>query len=202
MAPNIKKKKTGGFGDAGAFSFYPTKNLGCLGDGGAIVCQDDQLAHKLRSLRNYGSTVRYNNEYVGVNSRLDEIQATILRIKLKKLTQFNQHKRELASIYLKELHDQFIKPIVEKDCFDVYHIFNIRHKKRDLLKELLLNNGVKSDIHYPTPPHRQKAMLSHLTGDYPISEEIHQTTLSLPISIGHSSDEIGKVIEVLNRFGK
>ncbi len=197
-----QQKKTGSFGNAGAFSFYPTKNLGSLGDAGAIVCEDDELAYQLRSLRNYGSSVRYKNEYLGVNSRLDEIQAAFLRVKLKQLDLLNQHKRNLASLYLKEIDDQFIKPVVEKECFDVYHIFNIRHNRRDSLKEFLLQNGVKSDIHYPTPPHKQKATLSYFSEDFPISEEIHKTTLSLPISIVHTPEEIQRVSELLNEFGK
>ena len=194
-------QKTGTFGDIGAFSFYPTKNLGCLGDGGAITCNNDEIAEKIRCLRNYGSKIKYYNDCIGYNSRLDEIQAAFLRIKLRKLDEINSHKRKLAKIYLENLKDEFIKPIVSENISDVYHIFNIRHPERDRLKDYLLKNGVQTEIHYPIPPHKQKA-LQGILDDYhfPISEEIHNTTLSLPISYFHTEHEISKVIEVLNDF--
>lgn len=194
-----KGQKVGTFG-IGAFSFYPTKNLGALGDAGAITTNDPGKNDLFRALRNYGSKIKYQNDYIGYNSRLDEIQAALLSVKLKYLDQINLHKRSLAAIYLKELKDDFIKPSVSPECFDVYHIFNIRHPRRNELKEYLLKNGIKTDIHYPIPPHQQKAMAGIIEGDYPISEEIHKTTLSLPVSFGHTSDEINKVIEVMNRF--
>lgn len=194
-----KGQKVGTFG-IGAFSFYPTKNLGALGDAGAITTNDSDKNEMFRALRNYGSKIKYQNDYIGYNSRLDEIQATLLNIKLKYLDQINLHKRTLTAIYLKELKDDFIKPVVSPDYFDVYHIFNIRHPKRDDLKEYLLKNGIKTDIHYPIPPHRQKAMKGILVGEYPISEEIHRTTLSLPISYGHTKDDIYKVVETINKF--
>lgn len=194
-----KGQKVGTFG-IGAFSFYPTKNLGALGDAGAITTNDPDKNDLFRALRNYGSKIKYQNDYIGYNSRLDEIQAALLSVKLKYLDRINLHKRTLAAIYLKELKDDFIKPNVSSEYFDVYHIFNIRHPRRDELKEYLLKNGIKTDIHYPIPPHQQKAMAGIIEGDYPISEEIHKTTLSLPVSFGHTSDEINKVIEVMNRF--
>lgn len=120
---------TGTFGEFGAFSFYPTKNLGALGDAGAVITNDESLAIKIKRLRNYGSDVKYYNEVVGYNSRLDEVQAGFLSIKLNKLDEINTHKRKLAQIYLDNLKDDFIKPVVDKNYFDVYHIFNIRHKK-------------------------------------------------------------------------
>lgn len=195
-----KGKKTGSFGDFNAFSFYPTKNLGALGDAGAVLTNDTELAGRIRKLRNYGSNVKYYNEVVGFNSRLDEIQAGFLSIKLKKLDEINDHKRRLASIYMENLKEEFIKPVIEKDCFDVYHIFNVRHMERDRLREYLLKNGIKTEIHYPLPPHKQKAMDGILSGTYPVSEEIHRTTLSLPISYCHTEKDILKVIEVMNRF--
>lgn len=194
-----KGRKAGTFG-IGCFSFYPTKNLGCLGDGGAITTNDEKLAEKLKALRNYGSNKKYYNEYVGYNSRLDELQAALLSIKLKYLDNINAHKRKLAKIYLENLSDKFIKPIVDKDYYDVYHIFNIRHRRRDELREYLLNNGIKTEIHYPCPPHKQKALQGIVEGDYPISEEIHSTTLSLPISYFHTEDDILRVCDVINRF--
>lgn len=195
-----KGQIVGTFG-VGAYSFYPTKNLGALGDAGAIITNDEKQNELFRALRNYGSKVKYQNDYIGFNSRLDEIQAGFLSVKLKYLDQINQHKRKLAQIYLKELKSDFIKPVVSEDFYDVYHIFNIRHPKRDLLKEYLLKNNIKTDIHYPIPPHKQKAMQGVLDiGNYPLSEEIHNTTLSLPISFGHTLDDIYKVIEVMNKF--
>lgn len=194
-----KNKKVGTFG-IGCFSFYPTKNLGALGDAGAITTNDEILANKLRALRNYGSFKKYYNEYVGYNSRLDELQASLLRIKLRDLDKINNHKRKLAKIYHENLSDKFIKPLVHPDFFDVYHIYNIRHPERDKLKDYLLKNGVRTEIHYPCPPHKQKAMESYLTGDYPISSEIHETTLSLPISYFHKEKDILTVCKILNKF--
>jgi len=190
----------GTFGDIGAYSFYPTKNLGALGDAGACITNNDSLANKILALRNYGSNKKYFNEYIGYNSRLDEIQAGFLSIKLKALNEINKHKRSLAKIYLDNLKDDFIKPVVNKDYFDVYHIFNIRHQKRDELRDFLLKHDIKTDIHYPVPPHKQKAMQGIIDGEYPISEEIHKTTLSLPISYYHKSDDIYRVVEILNKF--
>lgn len=195
-----KEKLTGTFGDFGAFSFYPTKNLGALGDAGAVLTNNDHYADNLRKLRNYGSSKKYFNELVGFNSRLDELQAALLSIKLKYLDEINKHKRNLAKIYLENLKDDFIKPVVDVDYFDVYHIFNIRHPRRDKLKEYLLKHDIMTDIHYPLPPHKQKAMQGILSGKYPISEEIHNTTLSLPCSFGHKYDDIYRVVEVMNKF--
>ena len=151
-------------------------------------------------LRNYGSDKKYHNIYVGVNSRLDEIQAAFLSVKLNALDEMISHKRELAVLYLNNLKNDFILPEVQNNFFDVYHIFNIRHKRRDELRDYLLKNEIKTEIHYPIPPHKQKALsfLSHLK--FPVSEEIHKTTLSLPISTIHTREDIYKVVEVLNRF--
>jgi dTDP-4-amino-4,6-dideoxygalactose transaminase len=195
-----KGKKTGTFG-IGAFSFYPTKNLGALGDAGAVVTEDLQMAGMLRKLRNYGSDIKYYNEVVGFNSRLDEIQAGFLSIKLQHLDQINAHKRKLANLYLSNLKSDFILPAVDTDYFDVYHIFNIRHPKRDELRKYLLQKDIRTDIHYPVPPHKQKAMLpiiGHL--EFPLSSEIHATTLSLPISFFHTEEDVYNVIEALNKF--
>jgi dTDP-4-amino-4,6-dideoxygalactose transaminase len=195
-----KEQIAGTFGDIGAHSFYPTKNLGALGDAGATTTNDSIISEKLKALRNYGSKVKYINEYIGYNSRLDEIQAGFLSIKLAALNDINNHKRSLAKLYFNNLKDDFIKPSLNDDYYDVYHIFNIRHAKRDQLKEFLLQQGIKTEIHYPIPPHKQKAMEGIIEGDYPISEEIHATTLSLPISYFHKKDDIFRVIETLNSF--
>lgn len=194
-------KLTGTFGEFGAFSFYPTKNLGALGDAGAVLTEDDALALSIKRLRNYGSDIKYYNEIVGYNSRLHEMQAGFLSIKLKHLNEINDHKRKLAKIYFDNLKDDFIKPVVDENYYDVFHIFNIRHPKRDDLKEYLLKNGIKTDIHYPVPPHKQKAMKGIITeSSFPISEVIHATTLSLPISFFHKEGDIYKVVEALNKF--
>lgn len=195
----FKNKMVGTFG-VGSFSFYPTKNLGALGDAGAITTNNDELALKFKSLRNYGSQQKYYNDYIGYNSRLDEIQAALLSVKLKFLSKIIDHKRRLASIYLSELNNEFIRPVISNNNFDVYHIFNIRHPRRDILKAYLLKQGIKTEIHYPIPPHKQKAMKGILKGTYPISEEIHKTTLSLPISYCHTKEDILRVVQVLNKF--
>jgi len=196
----FKGKMAGTFGEFGAFSFYPTKNLGALGDAGGLSTNDSELDAQVRMIRNYGSAKKYFNEVSGVNSRLDEIQAVFLDIKLKVLDEINAHKRTLAGLYFSKLSGDFILPVVEPDYFDVYHIFNIRSPKRDALREYLLAHGVKTEIHYPLPPHQQQAMRGWIDGNFPISEEIHQTTLSLPISYCHTPVDIEYVIEVLNRF--
>jgi dTDP-4-amino-4,6-dideoxygalactose transaminase len=196
-----KGKKVGGFGDLGAFSFYPTKNLGAFGDGGAIVTNNKNLEEIIRKLRNYGSSVKYYNDLVGFNSRLDEMQAGFLLVKLKKLDEVNEHKRKLAQIYLKNLKDDFIKPFIDPDYYDVYHIFNVRNPNRENLKQYLLENEIKTEIHYPVSPNKQKSMKEILDNvSCPISEEIHRTTLSLPISYFHTEDDIWKVVGIMNRF--
>lgn len=196
----FRGKISGAFGDFGAHSFYPTKNLGALGDAGAVTTDDDALGDKIKTLRNYGSKIKYNNEYVGYNSRLDEMQAAFLSVKLAHLDEITSHKRKLAQLYSKNLKNDFIKPVIHPDYFDVYHIYNIRHSKRDLLREYLLKNQIKTEIHYPISPARQKAMTGIIKGEFPISEEIHATTLSLPISFYHTEKDVEKVIEVLNNF--
>ena len=188
----------------GAFSFYPTKNLGALGDAGAITTNDQEVLDSIKQLRNYGSSVKYHNETVGINSRLDELQAALLSVKLEKLDDINNHKRELAELYFNGLDkDKFILPLQQSDYFDVFHIFNIRHHKRDELKQYLLDHKIRTEIHYPIAPNKQKAMEGILDPqETPIAQEIHDTTLSLPISFIHTKEEIQRVIETLNAFDK
>jgi dTDP-4-amino-4,6-dideoxygalactose transaminase len=195
-----KGKKVGSFGDIAAFSFYPTKNLGCLGDGGAIVTNNPDYDKKARMLRNYGSEKKYYNEYVGVNSRLDEIQAAFLRVKLKHLDGIVAHKNKLAKIYLSGLSHDFILPVTNPEIYDAYHIFNIRHERRDLLKQYLLEHEIKTEIHYPLPPHKQNALAEMNSLSFTLSEEIHNTTLSLPISSFHNVEDIQHVVKILNDF--
>lgn len=193
--------KAGSLGDLGAFSFYPTKNLGALGDAGAVTTNNNSLADRLRTLRNYGSKEKYYNELPGVNSRLDETQAAFLNVKLAALDRINEHKRQLAEIYFRELRSDFIKPARQKDHYDVFHIFNVRHAKRDSLRDHLLKKGIKTEIHYPCAPHKQQALRALFGKEtYPITEEIHATTLSLPIAFFHSSRDIERVVKALNEF--
>ena len=196
-----RNRLAGTMGEIGCFSFYPGKNLGALGDGGGIVTSQDDLARKMRQLRNYGSEIKYYNEEVGYNSRLDEVQAALLSIKLRALDQITAHKRKLAQIYHDHLKADFMKPQVHPDFFDVYHIYNIRHPKRDALREFLLARDIRTEIHYPVAPNRQKALQGLFQGqDFPISEQIHATTLSLPCSTCHSEQDIYRVVEALNPF--
>jgi dTDP-4-amino-4,6-dideoxygalactose transaminase len=197
----FRNRKVGSFGDGGAFSFYPTKNLGALGDAGAVTTGSDEIAHCIRKLRNYGSETKYRNDLIGVNSRLDEVQAGFLSVKLKRLDEINRHKRRLAGLYNDHLKDEFVKPVVTTDCFDVYHIYAVRHPERNRLREYLMTKGIKTEIHYPIPPHHQEALKGIMDDRaYPVSEEIHNTILSLPISFSHTEDEILQVIEAMNSF--
>jgi dTDP-4-amino-4,6-dideoxygalactose transaminase len=191
---------TGTFGDAGCFSFYPTKNLGAVGDAGAVVTNDDALADRLRHTRNYGSKQKYVNRYLGVNSRLDELQAAMLRVKLRHLDQMTAHKRALAEVYFANLPDWVAKPVRRADEFDVFHIFGIRHTQRDALRQHLLDHRIKTEVHYPIAPHKQEAVKGMFTSDYSISNILHATELSLPISMGHNMTEISEVCSVIQRF--
>ncbi|MCH7972842.1 MAG: DegT/DnrJ/EryC1/StrS family aminotransferase [Bacteroidetes bacterium] len=196
-----KNKVTGSFGDMAAFSFYPTKNLGAFGDAGCVTTNNESYTQILKQLRNYGSNIKYQNELTGFNSRMDEVQAALLKVKLKHLDDINSHKRNLSKIYSENLNDDFIKPIIDDNYYDIYHIYSIRHPKRDKLKEYLIKNDIKTEIHYPIPPYKQNATKGLWEGEYfPVSDEIHNTILSLPCSYGHTEEEIYKVIEVINRF--
>ncbi len=193
---------TGTFGDAGCFSFYPTKNLGALGDAGAVVTNDDRLADRLRHTRNYGSKQKYVNEYIGVNSRLDEIQAAMLRVKLQHLDRMTAHKRQLAEVYFEHLPSWLNLPRRREEEHDVFHIYGVRHERRDELRSWLLSQGVKTEIHYSIAPRRQTAMRTILAGHYPIADTLHATELSLPISVGHTPEDIRRVCEAVQGFAQ
>ena len=197
----FENKHVGTFGKIGAFSFYPTKNLGALADAGAIITSDEDLYNKLKALRNYGSEKKYFNKYIGRNSRLDELQAIFLNIKLNSLNKINEHKTRLASIYNNMLTDKVIKPIYTETGSHVYHIYNIRTNNRDELKTYLLNKGIQTEIHYPVSPNMQEGYQYYFADlKTPVSEEIHATTLSLPISYANTPDEIAFVAESINNF--
>jgi dTDP-4-amino-4,6-dideoxygalactose transaminase len=198
---SLRGRKGGTFGDCAAFSFYPTKNLGALGDAGAVTTDNADCAAKIRALRNYGSARKYYNDMVGMNSRLDEIQAAFLSVKLPALDRINTHKRRLAALYDQGLRDDLIKPSLQAGFFDVYHIYNVRWHGRDELRSYLAKQGIVTEIHYPLPPHRQKALQGMFDDhSYPITDEIHSTTLSLPISACHSEEDVRQVIEAINSF--
>lgn len=187
-----------------AYSFYPGKNLGALGDGGAVVTNDEQLAKTIQSLRNYGSEVKYHNEYIGVNSRLDELQAAFLNVKLPHLDKENNIRKTIANRYLSEIKsDKIILPTLSlrgTKQYHVFHLFVIRTKNRDDLQNYLLENGIQTMIHYPIPPHKQKAFSNWNNLSFPITEKIHQEVLSLPISPVLADDEVSYVVEILNKY--
>ena len=186
---------------ARGFSFYPGKNLGALGDGGAITTNDDKLAEVLFSLRNYGSDKKYHNDYIGVNSRLDELQAAFLSIKLPHLNAENEARKNVAKRYLAEIKNaKIVLPTCENFDKHVFHLFVIRTEKRDDLQEYLWNNGIETVIHYPIPPHKQKALQNFNQLSLPITEKIHQEVLSLPMSSVLSEDEISHIISTLNTY--
>jgi dTDP-4-amino-4,6-dideoxygalactose transaminase len=184
-----------------AYSFYPGKNLGALGDGGAITTNDSELAKILFSLRNYGSETKYYNDFVGVNSRLDELQAAFLNVKLPNLDAENEQRRFIAKRYLAEIKNRkIIVPFWDLSDNHVFHLFVIRTEKRDDLQAYLLENGIQTMIHYPVPPHKQKAFPQWNNLSFPITEKIHNEVLSLPMSPVLTADEVSFVIEVINKY--
>jgi dTDP-4-amino-4,6-dideoxygalactose transaminase len=198
-----KGKRVGNLGDAAGFSFYPGKNLGALGDGGAITTNDDKLADKLRALRNYGSHKKYENIYKGINSRLDELQAAILRVKLRYLDVENNKRREIANYYLDNIkNERIILPFVGKDDSHVWHLFVVRTMKRGELQKYLLSRGIQTMIHYPIPPHKQIAYREWTNKSYPITEKIHNEVLSLPIYPTLTKLDIDKIVNAINEYGQ
>lgn len=194
-------KRSGNLGDASGFSFYPGKNLGALGDGGAITTNDEELANTIKALGNYGSHKKYENLYKGVNSRLDEIQAAMLRVKLRYLDNEVEKRRGIANYYLENIkNENIILPTVREQDNHVWHLFVIRTSKRDELQKYLLDNGIQTLIHYPIPPHKQNAYKEWTHECYKISEQIHDEILSLPISGVQSFEDTQKIIQVINDF--
>jgi len=204
---SINRRKAGSWGDASGFSFYPGKNLGALGDAGAVTTNNDELSHTIRALGNYGSVEKYKNIYLGVNSRLDEIQAAILRVKLKYLDADICRRRAVASAYRENINNPLITlpkaPLISGTIDSnnhVWHLFVVRVSKRDLFQSFLAEKGIQTLIHYPIPPHRQKAYRQFSNESHPISEAIHNEALSLPISQVMTDDQVEFVIDAVNKF--
>lgn len=196
-------KQTGTFGDIGCFSFYPSKNLGAFGDAGAIVTNSDELAEKVRIFRNYGSEKRYYNKVVGTNSRLDELQAGLLRVRLRHLEELNEERKRICSRYLREIkNDQVILPEVRDNATSVWHQFVIRCANRDALIEYLNEKGIGTIIHYPVPPHLSEAYayLGMHKGELPVTEQYADEVLSLPLYNGMTEEEQGYIINNINIF--
>lgn len=212
-------RRTGSLGDAAGHSFYPGKNLGALGDGGAVTTEDSELASTVRSLANYGSSKKYVHDYKGLNSRLDEIQAAVLRIKLPRLDLDNQQRRKIAQYYTDHINNpQVILPGITCQKHEssnpssniqdtvlnalnhVWHLFVIRHPERNRLRQYLEDNDIQTLIHYPTPPHLQKAFSEFSQLKLPVTEQIHRDVLSLPISQVMTLDDAEEVVKVINDF--
>lgn len=198
-----KGKKAGSFGDCGAFSFYPSKNLGAFGDGGCIITNNAKLAEKIRSLRDYGQQGRYNHIYLGFNSRLDELQAAILKVKLKHLDNWNDRRRQLAKIYNQLLNEaEVVQPVELKGYFHIYHLYVVRTKKRDELKEYLLKQGVKTEIHYPKVLYRQPFYInfSRNKNSCSIAEKYCQEILSLPLYPELTIEQVKYICQAIKKF--
>ena len=197
----IAGKKTGSWGDAAAFSFYPGKNLGALGDAGAVTTDDEELAKTIRALGNYGSAKRYEHNHKGVNSRMDEIQAAMLRVKLQYLDHDIQARQKVASAYLNGIKNTLIAlPSVGKTSSHVWHLFVIKTLQRETLASYLLENGIQTLIHYPTAPHKQAAYKEWRDMSFPITEKLHEQVLSLPISSTITKEQVEAIINVINEF--
>lgn len=198
-----KNKKVGNLGDVSGFSFYPGKNLGALGDAGAVVTNNKDLAEKIRAIANYGSDKKYHHIYKGTNSRLDEIQAAFLRIKLRNIEKWNDNRRKTAEKYIKGINNpNIIKPYESEYVKHVWHIFAVRVDRRDEFKKYLEYNGIGTMIHYPIPIHMQKAYkeLKIREGTFPIAEKISNEVVSLPMWYGMSDEEISYVINIINNW--
>ncbi|AUN99933.1 aminotransferase [Bacteriovorax stolpii] len=194
-------KMAGGFGDAAAFSFYPSKNLGALGDAGAVTTNDQSLYELLLSLRNYGSREKYQHDYQGVNSRLDEIQAAILQVKMKYFKEDLEARRKAAMFYLSRIKNPKIQlPVYTDHESHSWHLFVIRSNERDALKKYLEDNGIETQIHYPKAAHEQKAYHGYDLGTFPVAEKLQSEILSLPLSSYISGEDLQKICNVLNRF--
>lgn len=197
---SMNGKKTGSFGDAGCFSFYPSKNLGAYGDGGMIILNDSEAADYIKKLRNHGSAGGYRHEYIGYNSRLDEIQAAILLVKFKRIDEYNKKRRENASLYSSLLSDVVACPVEKSGCYHVYHQYTIRSPKRDAIQQKLKEHDIPSVVYYPIPLHLQEALkfIGHKEGDFPVAEQIAKEVLSLPIYPELNDEDIELTAKIIN----
>ena len=195
--------KTGNFGDAAGFSFYPSKNLGALGDAGAVITNDQELSDVVRALGNYGSHKKYENLYKGQNSRLDELQAAILSVKLGSLDDDNDRRKQIANYYKKNIqNDKVILPkrVFEDTNSHVYHLFVVRVKNRENFREFLMQKNIATDVHYPIPPHKQKAFSELYNYQYPLSEKIHKEIVSIPCGLHLTDDEFEYIASSINQY--
>ncbi len=195
-------RKVGSFGDTGCFSFYPSKNLGAYGDGGAIVTDNRDIEEEIRSLRNHGSSGGYIHEMIGMNSRLDEIQAAVLLVKLKRIDRYNELRRQKARFYTGELSEYVLCPVEPQESLHVYHQYTIRTPERDRIREVLGKEGISSVVYYPLPLHLQKALryLGWNEGDFPVAEKVSREVLSLPIYPEIEESSIGMVCDTIKRL--
>ncbi len=197
---SINGRRTGSLGDAGCFSFYPSKNLGAFGDGGMVLLNDPSVAADIRKLRNHGSKGSYRHESVGFNSRLDEIQAGVLLVKMKRIDAYNDRRRQKAALYGELLSDMVERPVEKPGCMHVYHQYTIRSGKRDEIQKVLRENNISSVVYYPTPLHIQEAVsfLGYKKGDFPVAEETSQRVLSLPMYPELEEAAIGRIADIIN----
>lgn len=197
----VLNKKAGNLGDAAAFSFYPTKNLGALGDAGAVTTNDKVLAETVEKLRNYGRESKFKNELLGVNNRLDEIQAAILRVRLKYLDEENTRRQYIASLYLDNIkNDKITLPYWNRSENHVFHVFTIRTKERNKLQMYLRDNGIETMIFYPIPPHKQEVFKEWNSLYFPITEQIHDEVISIPLNQNLTTDDIHYIIDCISNF--
>lgn len=197
-----KNKKAGSWGDAACFSFYPSKNLGCFGDGGAVVTNNSKIAKDITLLRDHGRISKYDHKIVGYNGRLDNLQAAVLRVKLRYLEEWNRKRRQIANYYSQKLSDIYNFPFVSPDSDHVFYVYTLRHIKRDLIMDLLIKKGISSGIYYPIPLHLQKAYsyLEYRKGDLPIAESACNSIFSIPIYPELTQNEIQYVVKTLNEI--
>jgi dTDP-4-amino-4,6-dideoxygalactose transaminase len=199
----FEDQSTGTWGDIGCFSFYPTKNLGAFGDAGCIVTDNSEIYEKIHMLRNYGSKVKYQNDILGVNSRLDEIQAAVLNVKLEHYNELKKERILLAEMYLNKINNtSIILPEIREKSDAIWHLFVVKVENRDEFQEHLTSYGIGTQIHYPIPPHLSKAYeyLGYIKGDFPITENYADTLISLPLYDGMTEEEIMYVISAINRY--
>lgn len=198
----LENKRVGALGDAAAFSFYPGKNLGALGDGGCITTNDIEIAKKARAIGNYGATFKYHHEFMGLNSRLDELQSAFLNVKLKSLDKWNNERKEIAEKYLKGINNKKISLPIIKNNDHIWHLFVIKCNRRNELQKYLEDLGIGTNIHYPIPMHLQGSFkcFSYTKGDFPIAEKLSDTVLSLPMYSGMKESEIDFIIKAINNF--